>query len=603
MKKTNIILILVAMISLFSLGGVILLFGDSSEEPPKSALEDYQENYVTNVGMNKEIIVEVKENFSSAQLTGIYDVEFQKSVKANIDALIEENLYSEDKPLVIYNPFLTNAQSLYVYFETEEPYAVSYSIHTPEAEFKDFGGYVVPNQPDTSKVHEFQIIGLVPNETNMITIRMMDKNGTIKLRRFYYYNENGVDIDTIELETRVGTKEVQNADKTFSTVPASEESASEGMFVTFPDKNEVLPYMRIYDNEGIQRGEIPLETFGSRKVLVYEDLMFYQVSENKMVGVNRFGQVMKIYESGQYIFGEDFCLDKNNDFLMLASDKKQDSVKDCIILIDRETGKITELVDLGDLLPEYKVKCKKSNGILDWISLNSIDLVEGNRILVSSKAMNTIIKIRRLYNEPKIAFLLGNSAKFEGTSYESLFLRLEGEFELHDSVNQIKYQEYDKIRETRLYIEVLNNNENAEYEKEEEPYSYYYRYLVDEAEGGTEKAGSVRLMEKKVLPAIKEYGSMQWYGDHFIVASDATADFYEYDSDFNLIKKFHYEKPIEKMTEEELEYEEDNPSPDDTVRFLKVSKQDFLNYYFVEEPVLILPVESEIVEENISENE
>ena len=109
-------------------------------------------------------------------------------------------------------------------------------------------------------------------------------------------------------------------------------------------------------------------------------------------------------------------------------------------------------------------------------------------------------------------------------------------------------------------------------------------------------------MEQKVLPAIKEHGSMQWYGDHLIVSSDVNADFYEYDSEFNLIQKFHYEEPIERMTEEEFEYEEDHPSPDDTVKFLKVSKHDFLNYYFVEEPVLILPVEIE-VEENMSENE
>lgn len=604
MKKTNIILILIAMISLFSLGGVIFLFGDSTEqeEQPQSSLENYQENYVTNAGMNKEIIVEVKENFSSAPWDGIYDVAFQKSVRRAIDALIEEYSYNEDNPLVIYNPFLTNSQALYVYFETEEPYAVSYSIHTPDAGFEDFGGYVVPNQPDTSKVHEFQIIGLVPEETNMITIRMMDKEGVVKLRRFYYYNEHEVAIDTIELETSIGTKEVQNADKTFHIVSASEESVADGLFVTFPDENEVLPYLRIYDKDGVQRGELPLETFGTKKLLVYEDFMFYQVSEEKIVGVNRLGQVVKVYTSENYTFGEDFCLDKNNDFLVLASDKRQDSVDDCIILLDRETLAVTELVDLGDLLPQYKVTCKKSNGVLDWISLNSIDFIEGNRILVTSGATDTIIKIRRLYNNPKIAFLAGDMTAFEGTSYEPLFLRQEGDFELHASVNQVLYREYDKIRETRLYIEVLNNNEDMAYEKGEEPYAYYYYYLVDEAEGGSERAGSLRLMDKKVLPAIEENGSIQWYKDHLIVASDVTDTFYEYDSDFNLITKYHYEEPVEKMTEEEMEYEEDYPSKDDTVSFLRVSKYDFINYYFVEEPVLILPAESEL-EESLSENE
>ena len=71
---------------------------------------------------------------------------------------------------------------------------------------------------------------------------------------------------------------------------------------------------------------------------------------------------------------------------------------------------------------------------------------------------------------------------------------------------------------------------------------------------------------------------------------------------FNLITKYYYEEPVQKMTEEELEYEEDYPSANDTVSFLRVSKHDFVNYYFMEEPVLILPVENEL-EENLSENE
>ena len=61
-----------------------------------------------------------------------------------------------------------------------------------------------------------------------------------------------------------------------------------------------------------------------------------------------------------------------------------------------------------------------------------------------------------------------------------------------------------------------------------------------------------------------------------------------------------YNEDICPFCKEELEYEEDYPSPDDTVRFLRVEKYNFFNYYFSEEPVLILPVE---VEENISENE
>lgn len=598
MRKINVILILIAMLSLLGLGAVVYYFGDTgkNQEEVPGILEDYQENYIDDNSMNKEIVVRVEENFSVAGENGIYDMPFQTSVRERIDVLCKQNTYTEENPLVIYNPFLTNTQSLYVYFETEEAYAVSYSVHTPEAPYEDFGGFVVLNRPDTSKIHEFQIIGLIPGETNMITIRLMDANGMVKVRRFYYYNENEVAATTVELKTEQGKKEVQNEDKTFSTVPASNETVADGMFVLFPAANEVAPYLRIYDNDGVQRGELPLETYGTKRLLVYEDLMYYPVSDGKLVGVNRLGQVVKIFTSEEYTFGEDFCFDKNMDILMLASDKRQNSIDDCVLLLDRESAEVTELVDLGDLLPEYKAASQEQEGVVDWISLNSIALIEGNRIMVSSKATDAIIKIRRLYNDPRIACMVGDAEAFAGTPYAELFLRLDNEFEQHHSVNMLLHQEYDLIRETRQYICVLNNNEDFEYEKKQEYFSYYYRYLVDEAEGG------VRLMNSVVLPEVGENGSIQWYQDHLVFATDKATEFYEYDSEFQLITKYTYIEPKVKKTEEQLEYEEDYPPADATVAFLGVSKHDFSGFYFNPEPVIIKPVELE-TEGAESENE
>ncbi len=598
MKKTNIILILIAMISLLGLGAVVLLFGDTSgttEENPVGTLEDYQDNYIADSSRNKEIVVEVVENFSRAETAAeLYNTDFQNSVRADIDALINANEYSEDNPLVIYNPFLTNAQSLYVYFQTEEAYAVSYSVHTPEADYDDFGAFTVPNRPDTSKIHEFQVIGLIPGETNMITIRLMDINGVVKIRRFYFYNENTVAASTIELKTEQGTKQVENEDKTFRTVPASGESVAEGLFVVFPAANEVAPYLRIYDNYGVQRCELPLETYGTRRLLVYEDFMFFRVSENKIVGINRLGQMVKCFTAEHYTFGEDYCLDKNNDILVLASDKRQASVDDCIILLDRESLEVTELVDFGDLLPEYKVMCKKTDGVQDWLSLNSISLVEGNRVLVSGDKDDIIIKIRRLYNDPRIAFIVGDSEPFRDTEYTSLFAQVDNEFELHHGLNMVEYQPYDLIRETRHYICLLHNNEDYEYEKRQDHYAYYYRYLVDDAEGGEEAQGSVRLIDSFILPEVGDSGSIQWYRDHLLFATDKAAEFYEYDSEFQLITKYTYEEPVIKKTEEEQEHEEDYPPADATVAFLRVAKHDFLGYYYTEKPVIIQPVETEI---------
>lgn len=605
MKKTNIILILIAMISLLGLGTVVFLFGNTTKLPEQTqpeTLEEYKDNYVTDTSMNKEIVVSVAEDFSTPAESGIYTTQFQNSVREKINGLINANTYTEDNPLVIYNPFLTNSQSLYVYFETEEAYSVSYSVHTPEADYENFGAITVPNRPDTSKVHEFQVIGLIPNETNMITIRMMDMDGVVKIRRFYYYNENEVAATTIELETEQGTKEVENEDKTFSTVPASNEQVAEGMFLIYPAANEVSPYLRIYDNDGVQRCEIPLETYGTKRLLLYEDLIFFKTSDNKLVALNRLGQAVKILSDAKYVFGDDYCFDKNNDILMLASDKSQASVDDCIILIDRETLEITELVDLGDLLPEFKVKCQKKDGVQDWISLNSIALVEGNRIMVSGDKTDTIIKIRRLYNDPKITFMVGNPEEFKDTPYTTLFAQVDNEFEMHHGLNMITYQPYDLIRETRHYICLLHNNEDFDYEKRQEHYAYYYRYLVDDAEGGEKAQGSVRLMDSFVLPEVGDNGSIQWFDDHLVFATDKATEFYEYDSEFQLITKYTYEEPLVTKTEDEKEHEEDYPPADATVAFLRVEKFDFTGYYYNAVPVIIRPAETEL-EGAESENE
>lgn len=595
MKKTNTILILIAMLSLLALGGVLVMTGDAEqtleEENKQGSLSDYQDNYMENLALNKEIVVTTKENFSQPGEAGIYDETFQNSVREKIDALIAEQEYDEDTPLVIYNPFHTNAQSLYVYFETQQPFLISYSIHLPEEDYRDFKAKVVPNDPTTSCVHEFQVTGLIPNTTNMITLRLTDKDGKVYIRQFYYYNEHGVVASTIQLETEQGTKLVENEDKTFSTVPASEETAAEGMFVTFPVANEVSPYLRIYDNDGVQRAELPLEQYGTKNLLLADGKMYYKVSDTKIVGLNRLGQAEMIYTADGYTFGEDYCLDKNQDILVLASKIGEVSEHDRILLIQRDNGEVTELVDMGKLLLEYKLLCREKGKEKEWIHLNSIDLVDGNRILVGDEATGTIIKIRRLYNDPRIAFMIGDAEIFKETSYaEDFFLRVDNEFEMHHNLSVLSYEPYDKIRESRHYMYLLNTYEDHKFGKREEPYAYYYRYLVDEAEGG------VRLVDSIVIPDVDEDGCVQWYQNHFLVNGDIVPEFREYDNEQQLIMTYRYVEPVIKKTEEQLEYEEDNPPADATVLFARVKKFDFIDYYFAENPVLVLPVESEIDE-------
>lgn len=585
MKKINIILILVAMLSLVCLGAVLVMEGNGTESK-KSELEQYQNGYIENTGRNKDIMVTVREQIAQ-EPEDIYDLSFQERVRTLLDELISGQTFDEDMPLVAYNPFRTNAQSLYVYFETSQPYTVSYSVHIPEKKIPDFGGNAVPVSKDNATTHEFQIVGILPEELNMITLRLTDANGLTIIRRFYYQNNHTVAATELFLTAEDGTKQIQNEDGSSQIVPASTQTRSDGLFAAFQKENELAPFVRLYDNNGVQRAEIPLRTYGAKRLLLQDGKMYIKISEREIVALNRLGQAVQVFTSSEYLFGEDCVLDKNQDILVIASDKWQTSVRDCILRIDHLTGEITKLVDLGDLMPEYKKQCEPQDGILDWIGLNSIDWEEGNQILLTSETTGLLIKLRRLYNSPRISYLIGDVTKWEESVYRDLFLRVDNEFEMHSGVAFATMEEYDKIRETRQYIDLLNCNRDAEYGKKEERVSYLYRYLVDEAEKG------VRLMGVVTLSEAQEDGSIQWYQEHLITNGDQKAEFFEYDKEFQLITKFIYKEPKVAYTEDELEYIEDHPLPDGTVLFLRVMKYDFYDYYFEEQPSLPVPTEAE----------
>ncbi|MBP3578724.1 MAG: hypothetical protein J6K15_11480, partial [Lachnospiraceae bacterium] len=94
MKKTNIILILIAMLSLLGLGAVVLFFGDTEKLPEQNntgTLEGYQDDYIADENMNKEIVVKVEEEFAEASEIGIYTAEFQSLVREKINGLISAN--------------------------------------------------------------------------------------------------------------------------------------------------------------------------------------------------------------------------------------------------------------------------------------------------------------------------------------------------------------------------------------------------------------------------------------------------------------------------------------------------------------------------------
>ena len=72
----------------------------------------------------------------------------------------------------------------------------------------------------------------------------------------------------------------------------------------------------------------------------------------------------------------------------------------------------------------------KSYSAMNWIHINSIELLGTDSLLLSSRETSTIIKIDNIYDEPTVDYLIGSPNFWEGSGYEDLLLTQDGEFSL-----------------------------------------------------------------------------------------------------------------------------------------------------------------------------
>ncbi len=590
MKKVNGILIVIAILSLGLLFFIAYATGlielPQKQSEPDDLQQQVKDDYARDFTKNKEITVKVSENlFLYRDIQQVYSYEFQKEVRDNIERMIEVGDYTEDNPLLILNPFCTNSQSLYTYFETSYPCAVSYSIHTSAltSAVPDFGGHVKAVEVGNSYVHEFAITGLVPNEKNIISLYMVDEKGEKRQRTFYYDFGNVYSHRETALNVAAGTKTVTDEETgEEKTVNASDITLEEGLYAVFSQRNDFAPYVKIYDNDGYLRSEIPLEEVFAKKLLVKDGEIYLFVSANKLVRINSLGEVTHIYRINDYTLTGDWCMDEKGNILATATrnDRMRTSMRDCIVIIDFTDEDIYMLIDFAKLMTDVHLLECVAKSEPDWIGITGVSYVGENMIVVSSEKLNSMIKIRRIYNDPRPVYFAGDPGKLKGTAYEDLYLNNEGNFAFSSTTDTVGYIEYDKIRTTRQYIWTMDRNIKYKYGKKEEPFGYYVRYLTDEQEK------TVRLYESVKLPKVTEDFSLYKFNDNWLYVGGDESVFYEYDQWFDLIATFTFTPEKVRKTVEQMDYEEDNPPPDDSVKYIGICKFDPFDYLFAEEEIV-----------------
>ncbi len=489
------------------------------------------------------------ETYSYQNADDIYNVGNSKNVKASLEDLKRKNKYTVDNCLWAYNPFGTHELSIYLYFRTKEVTTLRYTVHVEDEDIPDFTRSAAVGEVGKKEI-ECTISGLVPGIENFIVLKLQDDSGTVVKRVVY----------------SITPPKVKGAVQKQLTVidGPSLTSLSNGLYLFFghDTKNKKMDRsIYIYDNTGILRGAIPIKNNQANRVLFMDGDIFYNFSEANFARVNAFGQVLKIYRLKGYKTVNDYTYDGFGNILTIATKTNTKTVEDQIVSLNLETGKTTPLVRMSDLLKKVKQKSKNTS---DWIGLNSIIWAGKDSVIVSSRDLSGIIKIRNISSvKPSIQYVIGDALLWKGkvkskkilpkyvadTNTDALttepFISQYGQSTVTRSFVDEQYPSND----SQYYLTMFNNN----YNKEKAKTSYFYKFYVDEV------AGTYDLAKSFEIPYSTYESSAYEYAGNIIVNSGTDCSVGEYDTDGGLIQELKYN--VETFT-------------------YRVFKEDFKNFWF-----------------------
>ena len=532
--------------------------------------------YTAPVEASIEVVQIVPDEYEEEGFT-YYDEDVQDRLAYTLLDLTREKTYTLGSPLAVLNPFGTGSNGLYLYFRTDAPTQVTYTVHVEDESIPDYTATVNNQGADGySRLQEFLLVGLVPGMENTVTLSAETRQqGTAYT--FTIDRPESASGYTSQLEVEDGDVDV--------------EQLSDGLFYAM-GFGDYYGYTFFFDNEGVLRYEMVLEGYHSDRFLWDDDgSLITCVGSQKIARIKRFGQVTQVYDLGQYELHHDINWGPEGTILALATDTEGETVEDQVLKIDLTTGEVSHVVDFTQVFQSYFEETRPvqatdpfglwSEGEWDWLHLNSLQYVEeDNAIIVSSRETSTIIKAT-LEEEPQILWMAGNPDFWEGTDFASYCLEAEGDFLFqygqHD-VEQMDTTQVDKLgfapaEEGQIYLRLYNNNYYAMSSRDDfqvevpdevstsstvdgEANSHVYFYLVDENEG------TFTLVDSFDLPYSSLVSNVQDTGDTFVVNNGVSQCFEEYDQQGQLIRQYQYSC---------------------TANGYRVMKDDFAGYWFLPE--------------------
>ena len=496
-----------------------------------------------------------------------YDEDVQQRLGQQLMEMVGQGA-SMDAPLAVLDPFGTGSNGLLLSFQTERRSQIRYTVHTTSAELPDYTAVAQSSADGNSfsRNHCFLLIGLVPGETNEVTLEALGERGRVQQTITF----------TIDMPEAVSGY----ANQLDTSDGDSTAALTDGLYYAM-GLGDYYGYTFFFDNDGVLRYEMVLEGFHSDRFLYTDGGLYTCVSSRKIALMSPLGQAVRVYDLGQYELHHDINWGPDGTILALVNDTEQDTVMDVVISLDPATGEVSEVVDFSELMDGYYGEMTHPVPITggsfwqagedDWLHLNSVQYMEkDDSILVSSRETSTIIKVSDIGGTPTLSAFIGDPAFWADTPYADLCYAMDGDFVAQYGQHDVELVADDSLEDGQYLLRMYDNNywslstrdgydpelaDSVSTSLTSGDASYITFYLVDD------NAKTFSLVEQHAVPYSAIVSNAQEIGGNFVVNSGVAHQFGEYDSDGNLIRAFDY---------------------DCMMNGYRVMKGDFVGYWFQE---------------------
>ena len=475
-----------------------------------------------------------------------YDEDVQQRLGQQLMEMVGQGA-SMDAPLAVLDPFGTGSNGLLLSFQTERRSQIRYTVHTTSAELPDYTAVAQSSADGNSfsRNHCFLLIGLVPGETNEVTLEALGERGRVQQTVTF----------TIEMPEAVSGY----ANQLDTSDGDSTAALTDGLYYAM-GLGDYYGYTFFFDNDGVLRYEMVLEGFHSDRFLYTDGGLYTCVSSRKIALMSPLGQAVRVYDLGQYELHHDINWGPDGTILALVNDTEQDTVMDVVISLDPATGEVSEVVDFSELMDGYYGEMTHPVPITggsfwqagedDWLHLNSVQYMEkDDSILVSSRETSTIIKVSDIGGTPTLSAFIGDPAFWADTPYADLCYAMDGDFVAQYGQHDVELVADDSLEDGQYLLRMYDNNywslstrdgydpelaDSVSTSLTSGDASYITFYLVDD------NAKTFSLVEQHAVPYSAIVSNAQEIGGNFVVNSGVAHQFGEYDSEGTLIRSFDY---------------------------------------------------------------